>query len=248
MIVLFTDFGLAGPYVGQVKAVLHRDAPGIPVVDLMATAPAFDPKAAAYLLAAYALDFPAGAVFFAVVDPGVGGAREPGVVESDGRWYVGPMNGLFEMVVRRARNTPRWWRIDWRPPGLSRTFHGRDLFAPVAARIGKGEMPADGADFRALPIDRIRCPAWPDDLDQVVFIDDFGNAMTGRRAATVPPGSDLSVAGRTLGRARQFNEMAAGQAFWYENANGLLEIAVGRGSAREVLGLSIGSQVSVRKK
>jgi len=82
MIVLFTDFGVTGPYLGQVKAVLHQGAPGVPIIDLFADAPAHDPKAAAYLLAAYTGEFPEGTVFLAVVDPGVGGTRAPGVLES----------------------------------------------------------------------------------------------------------------------------------------------------------------------
>ena len=102
MIVLFTDFGLQGPYTGQMKAVLHQMAPGIAIIDLFADAPAGNPKASAYLLAAYAQWFAAGTTFLCVVDPGVGGARPPVVVEADGRWYVGPGNGLFELIERRA--------------------------------------------------------------------------------------------------------------------------------------------------
>src|SRR5499427_3579133 len=102
MIVLFTDFGLEGPYTGQMKAVLHRMAPGIPVIDLFADAPVGNPKASAYLLAVYAEWFPVGTVFLCVVDPGVGGTRPAVIVEADGRWYVGSGNGLFELVERRA--------------------------------------------------------------------------------------------------------------------------------------------------
>ncbi len=102
MIVLFTDFGLHGPYTGQMKAVLHRVAPGIPAIDLFADAPVGNPKASAYLLAAYAGWFAAGTVFLSVVDPGVGGTRPPIILEADGRWYVGPGNGLFELVERRT--------------------------------------------------------------------------------------------------------------------------------------------------
>ena len=131
MIVLVTDFGLAGPYTGQVKAVLTQAAPGVPVIDLFADAPAGNAKASAYLLAAYAAWFPAGTVFLSVVDPGVGSERAPVVVEADGRWYVGPGNGLFELVRRRAA-VSRCWEITWRPATLSNSFHGRDLFAPVA--------------------------------------------------------------------------------------------------------------------
>ncbi len=126
MIVLFTDFGLYGPYTGQMKAVLHQMAPGIPIVDLFADAPVGDPKASAYLLAAYAAWFPAGTAFLCVVDPGVGGTRPSIILEADGRWYVGPGNGLFELVQRRARET-RSWDIHWKPEHLSASFHGRDL-------------------------------------------------------------------------------------------------------------------------
>ena len=95
MIALFTDFGLHGPYTGQMKAALHQMAPGTPVIDLFADAPVGNPRASAYLLAVYAAWFPAGTVFLCVVDPGVGGARPPVILEADGRWYVGPGNGLF---------------------------------------------------------------------------------------------------------------------------------------------------------
>ncbi len=149
MIILFTDFGLHGPYTGQMKAVLHREAPGVPIVDLFADAPAGDPKAASYLLAAYDDWFGPGTVFLCVVDPGVGGARPALIVEADGRWYVGPGNGLFELVLRRAREARRW-DIAWRPERLSASFHGRDLFAPVAAMLARGERPpaANGSTRR----------------------------------------------------------------------------------------------------
>src|SRR5271155_2742460 len=115
MIVLFTDFGLAGPYTGQVNAVLAETAPGVPVIQLFADAPAARPKPAAYLLAAYAAWFAAGTVLLCVVDPGVGSARRGLIAEAAGRLYVGPDNGLFELVLRRAATT-RCWEISWRPP------------------------------------------------------------------------------------------------------------------------------------
>lgn len=126
MIVLFTDFGLSGPYTGQMKAVLHREAPGIPVIDLFADAPAANPAASAYLLAAYAVWFPADTVFLCVVDPGVGGERPAVIMEADGRRYVGPGNGLFELVQRRAGKT-RSWEIDWsfRPAFTVATYSRR---------------------------------------------------------------------------------------------------------------------------
>jgi len=88
MIALFTDFSLHGPYTGQMKAVLHQMAPGIPIIDLFADAPVGNPKASAYLLAAYAAWFPVRTVFLCVVDPGVGGTRPSIFIESDSRWYT----------------------------------------------------------------------------------------------------------------------------------------------------------------
>jgi hypothetical protein len=240
VIVLFTDFGPAGPYTGQVKAVLHQEAPGVPVIDLFADAPAGNPKAAAYLVAAYGSWFAAGTVFLCVVDPGVGGERPPVVVEADGRRFVGPGNGLFEIVQRRAARA-RAWEIAWRPSRLSATFHGRDLFAPVAALLARGEA-APGT-----PRDPswCRCPDWPDDLAEIVYIDHYGNAMTGLRAAMVPADATLAVAGRPVPRARTFGDRPPGEALWYENANGLVEIAVNRGRADRALDLAVGSRVSL---
>ena len=240
MIALFTDFGLHGPYTGQMKAVLHRMAPGIPVIDLFADAPAGNARAAAYLLAAYARWFPARTVFLGVIDPGVGGDRPAVIVEADERWYVGPGNGLFECVLRRASNA-RCWDIAWRPDSLSASFHGRDLFAPVAAMLARGDPPP--GPLRTDLSDRR--PDWPDDLREIVYVDHFGNAITGLRATTVPPDARLAVAGRVLDRARTFGSRPVGAAFWYENSNGLAEIAVNQGRADRELGLAVGSAVEI---
>jgi S-adenosylmethionine hydrolase len=240
MILLFTDFGLHGPYTGQVKAVLHQMAPHVPAIDLFADAPVGNPKASAYLLAAYAAWFPVGTVFLCIVDPGVGGTRPAIVVEADGRWYVGPGNGLFELVLRRAAKM-RSWDIDWRPERLSASFHGRDLFAPVAAMLANGEpLPGQPRDDCA-----DRCADWPDDLCEIVYVDHFGNAMTGLRATTLPPNTRLAAAGRIFERKRTFSDGPPGAAFWYENSNGLAEIAVNQGRADSDLGLAIGIPVEI---
>src|SRR4030095_6710233 len=124
---LFTDFGLLGPYTGQMKAVLHAISPGIPVVDLFADAPAGNPRASAYLLAAHAAWFPVDTVFLCVVDPGVGGARPAIILEADDRWYVGPGNGLFELIQRRATST-RSWDNEGRAGRISARRYGGDVF------------------------------------------------------------------------------------------------------------------------
>jgi S-adenosylmethionine hydrolase len=244
VIVLFTDFGLAGPYVGAMKAAIACTAPGVPVIDLMHDAPAHAPRPAGYLLAALAdpARFPAGTAFVGVVDPGVGTERMPVAIEADGRWFVGPHNGLFELVARRSQAC-HWHRIDWRPASLSASFHGRDLFAPVAARLAAG----DGTDALAAidPGDDRPGAGWPDDLSEVIYADGFGNAMTGLRAATLAPDARLVVMDERLERRRTFAEATVSEAFWYENSIGLAEIAVNRGSAVHILGLEPGAPVTV---
>lgn len=242
MIVLFTDFGLHGPYTGQMKAVLHALAPGVPVVDLLSDAPAFDPRSSAYLLAAYAQPFPAGTVFLAIIDPGVGGDRLPCVVRADGRWFVGPENGLFELVMRRAVAPVLCWRIDWRPQRLSNTFHGRDLFAPVAAHLALGEAPPGGI----LPAQSLRRPEWPDDLPAILYIDSYGNAVSGLRAERVPASATIVAGGTACLRARTFSEAPKGRAFWYENADGLVELAVNSGRAADLFAFSPGTPLLVQ--
>ena len=241
MIVLFTDFGLEGPYVGQMKAVLHNEAPGIPQVDLMADAPPFGARAAAYLLAAYAPAFPSGSVFLSVVDPGVGGARRPLTVAAGGHWFVGPDNGLLALAARRAE-AARAWHITWRPARLSASFHGRDLFAPVAARLARGEDPPGSP----VPLAGLTGADWPEDLAEIIYLDRFGNAVTGLRADRLRQDAMLLAGGRSLERATTFSDVAAGSAFWYENANGLVEIAANQARADRLLGLAIGDPVQLR--
>ena len=220
--------------------MLQRLAPAVPVVDLFADAPMRNPKAASYLLAAYAPWFPAGTVFLGVVDPGVGGERPAVVLEADGRSYVGPGNGLFEIPQRRA-GASQVFEIVWRPATLSASFHGRDLFAPVAALIARGEAPPGEKQ----PASFGRCAEWPDDLAEVIYVDHYGNAMTGLRAAPLPPDARLVAGHRRIDRARTFSGMPAGTALWYENSTGLAEIAVNMGRADAALGLAIGRPVEV---
>ncbi len=241
LIVTFTDFGLHGPYLGQMKAVLYQQAPGVSVVDLFADAPAQRVRESAYLLAAYAMEFPPGTVFLCVVDPGVGGEREPVVMQADGRLFVGPGNGLFELLRRRA-STVRQWRIDSNPVRLSASFHGRDLFAPAAAAIASGALNPGVSRELTAPIEVEAGREWPDELQTVCYIDHYGNLISGVRAK---PDLSLAVSGQLLPRRNTFSDVAIGEVFCYENSSGLLEVAVNQGRASEVLGLGIGDELSV---
>lgn len=237
MIFLFTDFGWSGPYVGQMKSVLAGKAPGVTVIDLMHDAPAFQPKPSAYLLAALLDHLPQDAIVCAVVDPGVGSERPGVLAHVDGRLLVGPGNGLFEIALRRAQ-LARYERLSREPAHLSASFHGRDFFAPTAARLARGEQ------VPTAPLDPDTRPGqnWPHELAEIVYVDGYGNAMTGLSAAALK-GAPLLAAGRRLRCLRTFSEAAPGEAFWYPNSIGLAEIAVNQGSAIVELDLDIGSQI-----
>jgi len=234
MILLFTDFGAEGPYLGQMEAMLRLNAPTIRVINLLSNAPAGEPVLASYLLAALAGQFPTGSVFLCVVDPGVGGKRLPVVLEADGRWFVGPDNGLLNTLAARAGQAI-WREITWRPESLSASFHGRDLFAPVAARIVQGDWSWGHSIWKGPDL-----ISWPQDSATIVYFDHYGNALTGWRYTQALDGKQLLVNGLRIPQARTFSDLALGSPFWYRNSMGLVEIAVNRGRAEQALGLSLG--------
>jgi S-adenosylmethionine hydrolase len=240
VIVLFTDFGTRDPYVGQVKSRLAERAPGQLVVDLLHEVPDFNPHAGAHLLAALAGGFPSGCTFLAVVDPGVGTPREAVVVMAGGRWFVGPDNGLLSVVAARHSDT-RVWRITWKPAGMSSTFHGRDVFAPIAADIARGEFPAD----KLAPIDRLDVEFEAEDLARVIYIDHYGNAWTGVRG--VANDARVTAAGTLFTHSDSFGLVGKGDGFWFVNSVGLVELAVNRGSAAADYGLKVGDPVQVHR-
>lgn len=235
MIVLFTDFGVTGPYTGQMSAVLMRLARNVPVVSLMADAPAMNPKASSYLLAAHDGPFPAGSVFLCVVDPGVGSVRTPVILLADGCYYVGPNNGLFSQVIRQATHVTTW-EITSVPEKISATFHGRDIFAPVAAHLANGNKP-DGNLVEPGTLDR---KSWRSDPAEIIYVDGYGNLMTGQRASKSIKTNDLEWKGITIKAARTFSDVRPGDAIYYENSNGLMEIAVRDGSAAKLFDAVIG--------
>lgn len=234
MIFLFTDFGAADLYVGQVKAVLARRAPGVPLIDLLHDAPPFNVKASAHLLAALLTRVPPGAVILAVVDPGVGGAREAVAVRADGKWLVGPDNGLLSVVAARARKAQAYV-IGWRPKEMSTSFHGRDLFAPVAGLLARGKRRAVRLRKSRLAVD-----LGTNDLAEVIYVDHFGNLVTGLRADGFARDRTVRASARQIPHARIFSEVPRGQLFWYENSLGLVELAANSANAQRLLGISVG--------
>lgn len=237
-ILLATDFGV-DLYVGQMQARLHSLVSDVPCMGLMQDLPPFRPDLAAYLLPALLRDLPGDSLLLCIVDPGVGGERAGLLVRADGHWLIGPDNGLLALVARRAGDGTVW-RIGWQPERMSASFHGRDWFAPAAARLVLGE------DLELTPLapDNMVGADWPDERATIVYVDHFGNLMTGVRAAGVAAEA-VRVRGQPLPRTRTFCEVEPGQAFWYENSLGLIEIAVNQGRADRQLALGVGDLVKL---
>lgn len=235
MILLFTDFSHAGPYVGQMHVVLAAQAPSVPVIDLMHDAAAFNSRAASYLLASLAQRVPETAVCVAVVDPGVGSARRPLAIEADNRWFVGPDNGLFSVLPHVFQHLS-CHEIVWRPESLSASFHGRDLFAPVAAALATGQAAGMLQSIETIPVSAA-------EIAEIIYIDGYGNAITGLRAVNMSPRARLHVQGQKFIAGRTFTDHPPGTALWYCNSNGLVELSINQGNAADTLALSIGDQV-----
>ena len=241
MIVLFTDFGWKGPYVGQIKSVLSQQAPNFPIIDLMHDAPVFAIQTSAYLLASLVEHLPSGCIVLGVVDPGVGDIkRKPCILKADGRYYVGPDNGLFNIIARRAKKA-EWWEIKWRPKQLSTSFHGRDLFAPVAAQLATEQFP----DAKKISGPHHFTDDWPGDFYQVIYFDHYGNAMTGLRAEQLDKKTKIRIKQHILPYAETFSAVKLGEAFWYKNSNGLVELSVNNGNAQQQLNLVVGDELEL---
>lgn len=236
-VAFFTDFGPSGPYTGQMEVVLHQIAPDVPVINLLSNAPIADPRLSSYLLAALRYSFPANSVFLAVVDPGVGSERKAVVLQADGQTFVGPDNGLLNTVAVQAKHA-QWSEIVWKPEHCSMSFHGRDLFAPVAAKLAINE-----ADGLLQSFERNDLSDWPQDLAEVIYFDHYGNAMTGLRYRQSFSGKTLIANGMAIKQADTFSAVTEQQAFWYKNSSGLVEIAVNKGRAEQHLALKLGMKI-----
>ena len=244
IITLLTDFGTADGYVAEMKGVLLTEVPAATLVDIAHDIPAHDLDAGRLAIARYWRRFPRGTVHLAVVDPGVGSTRAAIVVESEGRFLVGPDNGLLSaaLLVPAARVV----RLDI-PAQATATFHGRDVFAPAAARLATGTAPtALGAEHSTPMIRRTPEPQrgpTGELVGQVITIDRFGNAVTnlvGMRGASVV------AEGKELPLKRTYAELDPGQAGAVVGSSGLIEIVVREGRASDMLSLARGSRVWLR--
>lgn len=258
---LLTDFGSADPYVAQVKAAILQARPDASIIDVSHDVSPYDLAQAGFFLAASLPFFPPGSVFLAVVDPGVGTARRIVLIETAGRYALVPDNGLASLLPRLARSPQRAWDLSAWVAALdaSATFHGRDVFAPLAGRLAAlldaGESP-DGLGAPLDPAALVRLP-WAEPvtdgpflLARVLHVDRFGNCVLNlpadqwrERLARLPGLELLSPSVRGLERARAYAEISPGAVAVLAGSQGYLELAMRQDSAARALGLAPGRDV-----
>ncbi|MDP3775620.1 MAG: SAM-dependent chlorinase/fluorinase [Gemmatimonadales bacterium] len=248
VVTLLTDFGTADGYVAEMKGVLLRAAPGIVLVDLTHDISPGDIESGAYVLGRAWNAFPEGAVHVAVVDPGVGTTRRGLAAEVGGHRFVAPDNGLLSWVFETGPTMIVSLPV---PPKASRTFHGRDLFAPAAARLALG---AGLADLGGKVEDAVRLPRptpvreGRDLVGVVVHVDRFGTLITNIPGARVAEDATVRIGPYDLALRSTFDDVPSGDPVAFVGSGGAVEIAVRDGRADSALGASRGAGVRATAK
>jgi S-adenosyl-L-methionine hydrolase (adenosine-forming) len=243
VITLLTDFGTADYFVGAVKGAILSINPRAVIVDITHEIPPQDIEAGAFTLLAAYKTFPVGTIHVGVVDPGVGSERRPIIVSADEQFFVGPDNGLFTYIYDREPShrivhvtSERYFRSS-----VSSTFHGRDVFAPVAAALSNRVALED---FGAKIGDAVRLPSLETPL-RIIHIDRFGNCVTNITHAE----KSLVINGQTIGEFRQYYGEGDNEslfAIW--GSAGFVEISVNGGSAAKALHAKVGNQVFLTQR
>jgi S-adenosyl-L-methionine hydrolase (adenosine-forming) len=249
VITLLTDFGLADTYVGQVKGAVLTIAPQATLVDLTHAVPPQDIGAGAFLLWSAVEAFPTGSVHLAVVDPGVGSVRRAVAIRSRrGDVFVGPDNGLLLPAVTRLGGADRAVELAeqryWRP-NPSWTFHGRDIFGPVAAHLANG-VPLEAIGHTISDLQQLAFSEPHGLVGEVIHVDAFGNLVTNLPAERLPARFRLTIRGQTVDAAPNYQAVPAGELLALVGSAGLLEISARDASAASLTGATRGTPVSLQ--
>jgi len=256
LITLTTDFGYADPFVGIMKGVILGIHPEAQIVDLSHDIAPQNVRAGALILRHSLTYFPRGTIHVVVVDPGVGGARRPLLIESEGNYFVGPDNGVLSLALE-GRAPSRIIHLSnpvYHLTPTSTTFHGRDIFAPVAAHLSRGIPPPAFGD-PLTKFERLTCPGVVNRggrlLGEVIYVDRFGNLSTNIMARDLAElrGASLTIRLGKITISGLVQNYAARQEEGFLaliNSWGLLEIALYKDSAQNRSGAKIGQTVEVR--
>ncbi|MDL1958576.1 MAG: SAM-dependent chlorinase/fluorinase [Deltaproteobacteria bacterium] len=258
MILAFlSDFGLKDPYVGIVKAVMLGINPAMRVVDISHQIVSQDVMGGAFVLGSTFREFPSGTCFLAIVDPGVGSQRAGLLAVTERYTFLAPDNGLLSMVFRYSKKVT-CFSIEnsryFRHP-VSDTFHGRDIFAPVAAHLSLGVKPHSfGPPF----LDPVRLP-WPEPVirdqyikGEVIYVDGFGSLILNIPADLIQNREPVNekfkanIKGMELPLLSTYSDVSKGKPLALIGSSGFLEVAVNQGSATKMLGAGVGEPVVVK--
>jgi S-adenosylmethionine hydrolase len=255
VITLTTDFGLSDHFAGVMKGVILGICSEAQIVDITHECRAYDVSEAAFTIGQMYPYFPPKTVHVAVVDPGVGTARRPILVEAAGQLFVGPDNGIFAFVLSQEKHRVRAISNAkyFRQP-VSQTFHGRDVFAPVAAHLAKGVLPArmgklveDYLRPGSIKPERTARRGW---TGTVLKVDHFGNLITNFLASDFPRvlqgGFEMLVGLQTVARlASNYEAFGPGEVFVIVGSSGYLEVSAGQASAARILGVAAGAPIEL---
>ena len=268
IVALLTDFGVSDGFAGAMKGVILGIAPETALIDISHDVPPQDIRAGAFVLKAASPYFPSGTIFCAIVDPGVGSARRIIAVRTARASFVAPDNGLLSWALRSEHiqaivevTEPRYWL-----PEVSRTFHGRDIFAPVAAHLAAG-LPIDYLGFALqdvvhFPLPEPRLESGGDVRGEVIYVDHFGNMVTDieldprdnritnlpgdERGVHITADTRIRVGDRWVkALANSYADVEPGELLALVGSSGHLELALRNGSAALALGAGIGTPIRV---
>lgn len=271
-IAILTDFGTRDPSVGVMKGVIRNICPAAEFIDISHEIEAQDLRQAAFTLLTGWRWFPAGTIFLVVVDPGVGSERRPVAVAADGMFFVAPDNGLLSWLLAETQLEQAVAAVDsrWHLTDASQTFHGRDVFAPLAAHLACGrtlsELGSTISDLQQLPVPLLEAEPGKFTVE-VLHIDHFGNLVTslgrfrwtgpdelsletrfGNAASCVLPASSVCIQSGChafKGVCSTFSAVAPGEAVAYIGSSGFLELAVNQGNAAKRFGNQLGDRIEV---
>jgi S-adenosylmethionine hydrolase len=258
IITLTTDFGLKDPYVAEMKAVILGISAEARIVDISHEVEKFNIKMGGYVLAEASAYFPKGTIHVAVVDPGVGTRRQPIILQTEKSLFVGPDNGLLALAARntgKIKQIRRIARKELMLPKVSNTFHGRDIFAPVAAHLACGrKLEEFGPKLKKILVPTFAKVVKREGMfvGEVIHVDAFGNVITNLRENELKSARRNSMVDLELGNTRlriklckAYGEVGCRNALVLLGSHGFLEVAVNQGSAAEKFATSVGEKVTL---
>jgi len=253
IIALLTDFGTRDYFVGAMKGKILSANLQANIIDITHEIPPQNIRSASFTLRACYNDFPSKTIFVAVVDPGVGSSRRAILVETEDYYFIAPDNGLLSFIFEEKTNFRVFELTNKRffASKISRTFHGRDIFAPVAAYLSKGvepsELGAEIIDFVRFKFAKPRKISETETEAEIVHTDNFGNLVTNLRQSDLPENFVLEVNGKIIEKRQEFYaEAEKDEVFMILGSAGFLEIAVFQDSAEKILSVRNGERIILR--